>query len=70
LLFDEDDKPYVLTKSDDKAPVKTFLTLGINDGKIVEVKSGLTTGQEILYTEAGVTTSRAMGGIVPPVPGK
>lgn len=71
LLFDEDDKPYVLTKSDDKAPpAKTFLTLGINDGKIVEVKSGLTTGQEILYTEAGVTTSRAMGGIVPPVPGK
>jgi HlyD family secretion protein len=71
LLFDEDDKPYVLIKSDDKAPpAKTFLTLGINDGKIVEVKSGLTTGQEILYTEAGVTTSRAMGGIVPPVPGK
>lgn len=70
LLFDEDDKPYVLTKSDEKAPAKTFLTLGINDGKIVEVKSGLTTGQEILYTEAGTTTSRGMGGIVPPVPGK
>lgn len=70
LLFDEDDKPYVLTKSDDKAPAKTFLTLGINDGKIVEVKSGLTTGQEILYTEAGTTASRGMGGIVPPVPGK
>ncbi len=49
LQFDSENKAYVFCKNDKGKLEKRYVTLGINDGSIVEVTSGLTNG-EIFYT--------------------
>lgn len=59
LQFDDSNKPYVLKKDEKGAGVKTEITTGINDGTTVEVKSGVLSGETILYTKA--TATEGMG---------
>lgn len=49
LQFDDDGNTYVLLKQEKGAPVKQSIQVGINDGKSVEVKEGLTEGEIICY---------------------
>jgi len=56
IQFDENNQPYVLKQGEKNAPVKTEITTGINDGTTVEVKSGVSSGEAILYTTAAKTT--------------
>ena len=60
IQFDDNNNPYVLTKGEKNAAIKTEITTGINDGTTVEVKSGVTSGETILYTKAAATTSKGM----------
>ena len=59
IQFDASNKPYVLKKDEKGAGVKTEITTGINDGTTVEVKSGVLSGETILYTKA--TATQGMG---------
>lgn len=71
LEFDEDDKPYVYIKGDKGEPIKRFVKIGINDGKIIEITDGLTKGQTIMYKKSTSSSDNSgMGGIVPPIPGR
>ncbi|MPM50847.1 hypothetical protein SDC9_97593 [bioreactor metagenome] len=56
IQFDENNKPFVLKKDENGAPVKTEITTGINDGTIVEIKSGVKAGETILYQKVAATT--------------
>lgn len=60
IQFDDNNNPYVLTKGEKNAAIKTEITTGINDGTTVEVKSGVTSGETILYTKTAATTSKGM----------
>jgi len=51
IQFDENNRPYVLKKSEKDIAVKTEVETGINDGIIVEIKSGVSDGESILYTD-------------------
>ena len=62
IQFDDNNKPYVLKKDSKGAAVKTEITAGINDGTIVEVKSGVSNGETILYTKATTTGGVGFGG--------
>lgn len=59
LQFDDNNQPYVLEKDEDGVVVKTEITTGINDGKTVEVKSGVLSGETILYSKT--TSAGGMG---------
>lgn len=58
IQFDDNNLPYVLIKGEKGAAVKTRITTGINDGSIVEIKSGVAIGDTILYP----STKAATGG--------
>ena len=60
IQFDDNNNPYVLMKGEKNAAIKTEITTGINDGTTVEVKSGVTSGETILYTKTAATTSKGM----------
>lgn len=57
VQFDNDNNPYVLEKGEKKKAIRTDITTGINDGTTVEVKSGVTSGETILYTNGEATTA-------------
>jgi HlyD family secretion protein len=57
IQFDENNKPYVFVQSGKGKPIQTEITTGINDGTTVEVKSGVTGGETILYTKPAATTN-------------
>ncbi len=59
IQFDDNNKPYVLKRDDKNAVVQTGITTGINDGTIVQVKSGVVSGETILY--AKVTPAEDIG---------
>ena len=59
LQFDDNNQPYVLEKDENGVVVKTEITTGINDGKTVEVKSGVLSGETILYSKT--TSAGGMG---------
>ncbi|MFA6309145.1 MAG: HlyD family efflux transporter periplasmic adaptor subunit [Clostridia bacterium] len=59
VQFDEDNNPYVLIKDKDGKAVKTAIKTGINDGTTVEIKSGVSEGEAILYTKADTTANMA-----------
>ena len=59
LQFDDNNQPYVLEKDEDGTVVKTEITTGINDGTTVEVKSGVLSGETILYSNT--TSAGGMG---------
>jgi multidrug efflux pump subunit AcrA (membrane-fusion protein) len=65
VMFDQDNQPYVYIANEQRLPIKTILTLGINDGKVVEVLSGLTIHQEVYYTSNN--TEDTQSGFMPPV---
>jgi HlyD family secretion protein len=56
IQFDSSNKPFVFQKAEDGVIRETPITTGINDGTIVEVKSGLSKGDTILYPSAVATT--------------
>lgn len=56
ISFDDNNDPYVLKQDKNGQAIKTVITTGINDGTIVEVKSGVSSGDIILYTNASTTT--------------
>lgn len=60
IQFDDNNNAYVLKKGEKNAAIKTEITTGINDGTTVEVKSGVTSGETILYIKAAATTSKGM----------
>ncbi|MEG0570356.1 MAG: HlyD family efflux transporter periplasmic adaptor subunit [Oscillospiraceae bacterium] len=52
LKFHKDKKPYVLIKDDKDKIVSQDITVGINDGRRVEIKSGLSKGQSVFYEKS------------------
>lgn len=52
IQFDDSNRPYVF-KADEKGnPVKSDITVGINDGTTAEIQSGVADGDTILYKKA------------------
>ncbi|ANW99905.1 RND transporter [Thermoclostridium stercorarium subsp. thermolacticum DSM 2910] len=49
IYFDEQNRPYVLKKGRGNTVIKQEITTGINDGTYVEIKSGVSEGEEVLY---------------------
>lgn len=49
IQFDEQNQPYVLKNDSKNSVVKQIITTGINDGTYVEIKSGVLSGEEVLY---------------------
>lgn len=63
ILFDEYNNPYVL-KIDDKGIVnKTKITIGINDGTYVQIKSGVSNNETVYYTKAATEEMDFRGGV-------
>ena len=62
ILFDNDNNPYVLKKGEKVLPVKTAVTTGLNDGTSVEIKSGVTDGETVLFTSTATTAAGLFGG--------
>lgn len=60
IQFDDNNTPYVLKEDEKGKAVRNEITTGINDGTTVEVKSGVASGETILYTKA-FTTASGMG---------
>lgn len=48
LQFDENNEPYVLMRDSDGKVVSKIVTVGMNDGKNVEIKEGLLAGDTVL----------------------
>lgn len=63
IQFDEQNKPFIYKEDDKGTVVKTGITTGINDGMIVEVKSGIVSGETIFYKKTaggqGLTFTRS-----------
>jgi len=59
IQFDNENKPYVLKKDENDTIVEAEISTGINDGTIVEIKSGVISGEKIFYKEE--VTSGGMG---------
>lgn len=55
LQFNEYNEPYILKQGESDTVVQEKLTTGINDGITVEVKSGIVSGETILYTKTAAT---------------
>ncbi|KGK83918.1 RND transporter [Desulfosporosinus sp. HMP52] len=58
VQFDENNKPYVLKKDESGTETRAEITTGINDGIVVEVKSGLESGETVYYTKTAVKEGR------------
>ncbi|MDN7228192.1 HlyD family efflux transporter periplasmic adaptor subunit [Planococcus sp. N064] len=50
ILFDDENEPYVLLPSEEGEPKEKAITTGINDGMIVEVVSGVSAGESVMYS--------------------
>jgi multidrug efflux pump subunit AcrA (membrane-fusion protein) len=61
ISFDDNNKPYVLKNNQKGVAVKNEITTGINNGTTVEVKSGVLSGDKILYTKVKSTAPKSMG---------
>lgn len=49
IQFDEQNQPYVFKYDNNNSVVKKRITTGINDGTYVEIKNGVSDGEEVLY---------------------
>lgn len=49
LHFDERNTPYVFKNGNNNSVISQQVTTGINDGVYVEIKSGISSGEDILY---------------------
>ena len=52
IQFDDTNRPYILKNGEKGKAVKTEITTGINDGSTVEVITGVSGGETILYEKA------------------
>lgn len=50
IKYNDDNTAYLYLKGADGSPVKTAVTLGASDGKYVEILSGVSVGDIVLYT--------------------
>lgn len=67
VQFDRNNKPYIWIRTDKGKPVKKDIQPGINDGTMIEIKSGVAAGETVLIpakTEkaGGMDHSRMAGG--------
>ena len=62
IQFDADNNPYVYMKDNKKSQKIVDITLGVNDGTNVEVKSGISSSDTVLVPKAAATTTLGMGG--------
>lgn len=62
IQFNEYNEPYILKQGESDTVVKEEITTGINDGLTVEVKSGIVSGETILYTKTAATEGMAFPG--------
>ncbi len=53
IQFDDDNKPYVFKRDSRRSAIRVEITTGINDGITVEIKSGVSEGESVLYPKAG-----------------
>lgn len=65
IQFDSKNKPYVLLPSEKGLPTKKYITTGINDGLVIEVKNGITPGDVVVFTdnEKAQTAATMHGGM-------
>lgn len=61
IQFDNDNNPYVIMNDKKDKVKKVDLTLGINDGTTVEVKSGLSSGDTVLVPPTAASTTTGFG---------
>jgi len=61
ISFDDNNNPYVLKKGDKKEGIRTEITTGINDGTTVEIKSGVSSEENILYTKVIKAATTGLG---------
>jgi len=65
LLFDANNEPYVLVRDSDGKVVSKKVTVGMNDGKNIEIKEGLASGDTVLIE----SDEKASAADVPPPTG-
>lgn len=63
IQFEDDNTPYVLIADENGEPVKTAIVTGINDGTTVEIITGVSVGDTILFTNASAVTNAGFGGM-------
>lgn len=64
ISFDNNNKPYVLIKTGKGVPQRREITIGINDGVIAEVKSGITINDTVLVAAKSEATSFRPGRMI------
>ncbi len=64
LSFDEENNPYVYVADNRNGMTKVSVTVGINDGKNVEITGGLTNSEAVYYID-----SNSGSGFTPQMPG-
>jgi len=61
IQFDDNNKPYVLKNNKKGLAVRNDIITGINNGTVVEIKSGVLSGEKIFYTKVKSTEPKGMG---------
>lgn len=62
IQFDSKNKAYVLIPSEKGMPTKKYVQTGINDGNIVEIKSGIETGDAVMVEKKDDSSAAMMHG--------
>lgn len=65
VKFDEKSQPYVLIRNSDGKIETRKITVGINDGSIVQIKDGLNAGEQVLLEK---TDNKSKVSLLPPSP--
>ncbi len=68
LSFDDENNPFVYIGGRPNEMIKTDVTTGITDGKSVEIKSGVGSGQTVYYKDPNAASGG--GGFLPPMPNR
>jgi multidrug efflux pump subunit AcrA (membrane-fusion protein) len=59
LQFDSKNKPYILLASKKGEPIKRYVDTGINNGTIIEIKSGVRVGDKVLIPKTSKPDNNA-----------
>lgn len=62
IQFEEDNTPFVFLKGPEGEPIKTLIETGVNDGTSVEILSGVSADDQILYTAKVSDSNLGFGG--------
>ncbi|MGB4587883.1 MAG: HlyD family efflux transporter periplasmic adaptor subunit [Clostridiaceae bacterium] len=62
IQFEENNTPFVFLKGVEGEPIKTLIETGVNDGTTVEILSGVSLDDQILYTAKVSENSLGFGG--------